>query len=75
MYLFSVIVSMLYDQVLIPLHYFRDLFLCLSWILQFVGHGVFEKRAPALLTSLFQSLVLGIYFLFVAWCYSWEAFF
>eukprot|EP00042_Codosiga_hollandica_P008334 m.19164 g.19164 ORF g.19164 m.19164 type:complete len:188 (-) comp30715_c0_seq1:27-590(-) len=31
----------------------------LSWVLQFIGHGVFEKRAPALFTSLFQSLVLA----------------
>lgn len=25
-----------------------------SWIAQFIGHGVFEKRAPALMTSLTQ---------------------
>lgn len=25
-----------------------------SWVAQFVGHGVFEKRAPALLDSLIQ---------------------
>ncbi|SCV74199.1 BQ2448_6631 [Microbotryum intermedium] len=30
-----------------------------SWIAQFVGHGKFEGRAPALLNSLFQSLVLA----------------
>ena len=24
-----------------------------GWITQFIGHGVFEKRAPALLTNLF----------------------
>lgn len=28
-----------------------------AWILQFVGHGVFEKRAPALLDSLHQALI------------------
>lgn len=31
-----------------------------SWIIQFVGHGVFEKRAPALLDSLIQGLFLSI---------------
>lgn len=30
-----------------------------SWIVQFIGHGVFEGRAPALLKSLYQSLVLA----------------
>jgi len=30
-----------------------------SWIAQFIGHGVFEGRAPALFTSLYQSLVLA----------------
>lgn len=30
-----------------------------SWIIQFVGHGVFEGRKPALLDSLFQSIVLA----------------
>ena len=28
-----------------------------AWILQFVGHGVFEGRAPALLDSLDQALI------------------
>ena len=28
----------------------------LSWTLQFVGHGVFEKRAPALTSNLALSL-------------------
>lgn len=28
----------------------------LSWIMQFVGHGLFEKRAPALLDSLLQGM-------------------
>ncbi|KAK9447871.1 uncharacterized protein V1518DRAFT_78818 [Limtongia smithiae] len=32
------------------------------WIAQFVGHGVFEKRAPALLDSLVQALVLAPFF-------------
>lgn len=33
-----------------------------SWLLQFIGHGVFEKRAPALLDNLVQALVLAPFF-------------
>lgn len=36
-----------------------------AWIAQFVGHGKFEGRAPALLDSLFQSLVLAVFFVFM----------
>ncbi|KAM0754740.1 DUF962-domain-containing protein [Meredithblackwellia eburnea MCA 4105] len=36
-----------------------------SWIAQFIGHGKFEGRAPALLTSLVQSLVLAVFFVFL----------
>ncbi|CAH02808.1 2-hydroxy-palmitic acid dioxygenase MPO1 [Kluyveromyces lactis] len=35
----------------------------ISWIFQFIGHGVFEKRKPALLDNLVQSLVLAPYFI------------
>eukprot|EP00755_Sulcionema_specki_P039501 Sspe_Gene.2913::Locus_967_Transcript_2_4_Confidence_0.333_Length_762::g.2913::m.2913 len=35
------------------------------WILQFLGHGVFEKRAPALLDSLLQSLMLAPFFVWM----------
>ncbi|CCE63552.1 hypothetical protein TPHA_0F00660 [Tetrapisispora phaffii CBS 4417] len=35
-----------------------------SWLFQFIGHGVFEKRKPALLDNLVQSLVLAPYFIF-----------
>ncbi|CAB4256739.1 similar to Saccharomyces cerevisiae YGL010W Putative protein of unknown function [Maudiozyma barnettii] len=35
----------------------------LSWICQFIGHGVFERRKPALLDNLVQSLVLAPYFI------------
>ncbi|KAK9461610.1 uncharacterized protein V1516DRAFT_690161 [Lipomyces oligophaga] len=34
----------------------------ICWIAQFVGHGVFEKRAPALLDNLVQALVLAPFF-------------
>jgi 2-hydroxy fatty acid dioxygenase len=30
-----------------------------SWLIQFVGHGVFEHRAPALLENLNQALLLA----------------
>lgn len=33
-----------------------------GWIIQFIGHGVFEKRAPALLDNLVQALVLAPFF-------------
>eukprot|EP01059_Diplonema_ambulator_P010399 TRINITY_DN20422_c0_g1_i1.p1 TRINITY_DN20422_c0_g1~~TRINITY_DN20422_c0_g1_i1.p1 ORF type:complete len:197 (+),score=30.08 TRINITY_DN20422_c0_g1_i1:59-592(+) len=36
-----------------------------AWILQFIGHGVFEKRAPALLDSFLQSLMLAPFFVFI----------
>lgn len=27
-----------------------------AWIIQFIGHGIFEKRAPALLSNIFLTL-------------------
>ncbi|GAA5935874.1 2-hydroxy-palmitic acid dioxygenase MPO1 [Sporobolomyces koalae] len=36
-----------------------------SWIAQFIGHGKFEGRAPALLDSLLQSLVLAVFFVWL----------
>ncbi len=36
-----------------------------AWIAQFVGHGAFEGRAPALLDNLLQSLVLAPFFVFM----------
>ncbi len=36
-----------------------------SWIAQFVGHGVFEKRAPALLNNLPQSLHAAVFFVWL----------
>jgi len=35
------------------------------WILQFVGHGAFEKRAPALLDNLIQALFLAPMFVWL----------
>lgn len=34
----------------------------LSWIMQFLGHGVAEKRAPALIDNLLGALVLAPFF-------------
>jgi len=36
-----------------------------AWVAQFVGHGVFEGRAPALLDNLVQALVLAPFFVFM----------
>ncbi|KAG7194642.1 uncharacterized protein KQ657_004318 [Scheffersomyces spartinae] len=33
-----------------------------SWLAQFYGHGIHEKRAPALLDNLLQALVLAPFF-------------
>lgn len=37
----------------------------LSWIAQFIGHGAFEGRAPALLDNILQALVLAPFFVFM----------
>lgn len=36
-----------------------------SWLAQFVGHGVFEKRAPALLDNLVQAILLAPLFVWM----------
>lgn len=41
-----------------------------SWIAQFVGHGVFEKRAPALLDNLVQALFLAPFFVWMEILFS-----
>ncbi len=35
-----------------------------SWLTQFVGHGIFEKRAPALLDNLLLMFVAPFFFVF-----------
>ncbi|CCH60209.1 hypothetical protein TBLA_0C04090 [Henningerozyma blattae CBS 6284] len=35
----------------------------LSWIFQFIGPGIFEKRKPALVDNVIQSLVMAPYFI------------
>lgn len=41
-----------------------------SWIAQFVGHGVFEGRAPALLDNLVQALFLAPFFVWMEILFS-----
>ncbi|OLL27128.1 putative endoplasmic reticulum membrane protein [Neolecta irregularis DAH-3] len=36
-----------------------------SWLAQFYGHGVHEKRAPALLDNLLQAIFLAPFFVFI----------
>ena len=36
-----------------------------SWLLQFIGHGKFEGRAPALLDNLFQAIFLAPLFVWL----------
>ncbi|TNV75743.1 hypothetical protein FGO68_gene9971 [Halteria grandinella] len=44
-------------KVMIGLHIF-------GWVAQFVGHGIFEKRAPALLDNLLLIFVAPFFFIF-----------
>lgn len=36
-----------------------------GWLAQFVGHGRFEGRAPALVDNLLQAIVLAVFFVFI----------
>lgn len=36
-----------------------------SWVAQFVGHGKYEGRAPALFDNLLQAFVLAPFFVFM----------
>jgi uncharacterized membrane protein YGL010W len=36
-----------------------------TWVAQFIGHGLFEKRAPALVTNLPQSLHAAVFFVWL----------
>lgn len=40
------------------------------WITQFIGHGAFEGRAPALLDNLVQALFLGPMFVWLEILFS-----
>ena len=39
------------------------------WIMQFVGHGIFEGRSPSLLDNLAQSFLMAPYFCFLEVCF------
>ncbi|KAK4684845.1 2-hydroxy fatty acid dioxygenase, partial [Tremellales sp. Uapishka_1] len=41
-----------------------------SWIAQFIGHGLFEKRAPALTENLTQALVLAPFFVHLEFLFA-----
>ena len=41
-----------------------------AWIAQFIGHGAFEKRAPALLDNLVQALLLAPLFVWMEVLFS-----
>lgn len=42
----------------------------MSWIAQFIGHGAFEGRAPALLDNLVQAFVLAPFFVFMEFLFK-----
>lgn len=37
----------------------------LGWVCQFIGHGLFERRAPALFDNLFQALHAAVFFVWL----------
>ena len=41
-----------------------------SWVAQFIGHGVFEGRAPALLDNLVQAFILAPFFVWMEFLFS-----
>ena len=41
-----------------------------SWVAQFIGHGVFEGRAPALLDNLVQAFILAPFFVWMELLFS-----
>lgn len=46
-------------------NYYAAASFLVSWIAQFIGHGVFEGRAPALLDNIFQALFLAPLFVWL----------
>jgi len=45
-----------------------------SWIAQFIGHGMFEGRRPALMDSLLQALLTAPFFVFMEYCFFFGLF-
>mgnify|MGYP002477150000 CR=1 FL=1 len=59
-----ILMNVAIDSHWVPLTFNQELILfTIGWVCQFIGHGVFEKRRPALLDNLVQSLVLAPYFI------------
>lgn len=54
--------TVLYKGIIHPSMYSASLQFGVNWIMQFIGHGVFEKKKPALFDNLIQSFVLAPYF-------------
>jgi uncharacterized membrane protein YGL010W len=50
-------------QIALPIH-------IIAWIIQFIGHGVFERRKPALLDSLDQAIVTAPMFVLLEVLFS-----
>lgn len=46
----------------------------ISWIAQFVGHGMFEGRRPALLESFVQAFLTAPFFVFFEYCFFFGLF-
>ena len=44
------------------------------WTMQFIGHGVFEKRAPALIDNLVQALMMAPYFVLLEILHKFAAY-
>ena len=42
----------------------------LGWVMQFIGHGVFERRRPALLDGLLQALHAALFFVWLELLFS-----
>lgn len=55
--------STLVNQVAIGVH-------VVSWLLQFLGHGAFEGRAPALLDNLVQAIFLAPLFVWLEFLFK-----
>lgn len=45
-----------------------------SWIAQFIGHGKFEGRRPALFDSLMQAVLTAPFFVFFEYCFFFGLF-
>lgn len=68
--------GLLYAPVIFAMHQIGTVYLAqqtplavalhvLGWIFQFVGHGIFERRRPALFDNLFQSVHAAVFFVWL----------